>query len=177
MPGSSAATSRGGTNPVDWRRKPIFLVAGIGLLLLGVVVATRKPPPPPRTLVEQQAVSLVGAFNQADNRGLLNTVSPDFAAGGWTKPRLQLALMRWKRQGIQATLQPLSVTASGTNEYTVTANLQARDTRTQEGVWSAPETSMVFRLERPTPDIPFLPGTWRVVSISGASLPDASVSE
>ncbi len=177
MQASSAAMSRGGTNPVDWRRKPIYLAAGIGLVLLGVVVATRKPPPPPKTLVEQQAVSLVRAFNQADNRGLLNTISPDFVAGGWTKPRLQLALMRWKRQGIQATLQPVSITASGTNEYTVTANLQARDMRTQEGVWSSPETSMVFRLERPTPDIPFLPGTWRIISISGSSLPDASVAE
>ena len=177
MPASSAATSRGGTNPMHWRRKPIYLAAGIGLLLLGVVVATRKPPPPPKTLVEQQAVSLVRSFNQADNRDLLNTISPDFVAGGWTKPRLQLALMRWKRQGIQATLQPVSITASGANEYTVTANIQARDTRTQEGVWSSPETSMVFRLERPTPDIPFLPGTWRLRSISGSSLPDASVAE
>jgi hypothetical protein len=162
---------------VDWRRKPIYLAVGIALLLVGVLVATRKRPLPAKTLVEQQTVALVNAFNQADNWGVLNTISPDFVAGGWTKPRLQLALIRWKRQGLQATLQPVNVTASGRNEFTVTANLQARDMRTQEGVWSSPETSMVFRLERPTPDIPFLPGTWRLVSVSGASLPDASVAD
>jgi hypothetical protein len=146
-------------------------------MLVGVFLANRKPPQTAAALVSQQATNLVSAFNRADNRELLNTVSLDFSAGGWTKPRLQLALMRWKRQGIQATLQQTQITASGSKEYTVTANLQARDTRTQEGVWSAPDATLVFRLERPTPDIPFLPGTWRLVSVSGASLPEASLAD
>jgi len=162
---------------VNWPRKPVILAIGVVLLLVGVFLANRKPPQPAESVVSQQADNLVSAFNRADNRELLNTVSPDFNTGGWTKPRLQLALMRWKRQGIQATLQQTQITASGSKEYTVTANLQARDTRTQEGVWSAPDATLVFRLERPTPDIPFLPGTWRLVSISGASLPEASVAD
>lgn len=162
---------------MNWPRKPVLLAIGVGLLLVGVFLANRKPPQPAATLVSQQATNIVSAFNRADNRELLNTVSPDFSAGGWTKPRLQLALMRWKRQGIQATLQQTQITASGSKEYTVTANLQARDTRTQEGVWSAPDATLVFRLERPTPDIPFLPGRWRLVSISGASLPEASLAD
>jgi hypothetical protein len=162
---------------VNWPRKPVFFAIGVGLLLVGALLANRKPPQPAATQVTQQADSLVSAFNRADNRNLLNTVSSDFNAGGWTKQRLQLALMRWKRQGIQATLQQTQITASGNNEYTVTANLQARDVRTQEGVWSAPDATLVFRLERPTPDIPFLPGTWRLVSVSGASLPEASLAD
>lgn len=162
---------------MEWRRKPIILAIGVVLLLIGVIVATRKPPQSPQSLVAQQADNLIGAFNRADNRELLNIVSPDFAAGGWTKPRLQLALMRWKRQGIRATIQQAQVTASGNKEYTVTANLQARDIRTQEGLWSAPEATLVFRLERPTPDIPFLAGTWRLVSVSGASLPESSAAD
>ena len=162
---------------MSWPRKPVFVAVGVILLLVGVFVANRKPPQSAEALVAQQAANLVTAFNRADNRELLNIVSPDFAAGGWTKPRLQLALMRWKRQGIQATIQQAQVTASSNKEYTVMANLQARDTRTQEGVWSAPEATMVFRLERPTPDIPFLPSTWRLVSVSGASLPESSVAD
>ncbi len=117
------------------------------------------------------------AFNRADNRDLLNIVSSDFSANGWTKARLQLALLRWKRQGIQATIQQTSIAQSINREITVTASIQARDSRTQEGVWSAPEAVLTFRLERPTPDIPFLPGTWRLVSVSGASLPDAAISD
>jgi hypothetical protein len=162
---------------VDWRGKRVYLAIGIGLLLIGVIAAIRKPPPPASELVTQQATSLVTAFNRADNRNLLNIISSDFSASGWTKARLQLALLRWKREGIQATIQQTGITASSTKEFTVTASLQARDTRTQEGVWSAPEAVLTFRLERPTPDVPFLPGTWRLVSVSGASLPEASIGD
>lgn len=162
---------------MDWRSKPVFLIIGIGLVSAGMLLAFRKPPPPPADLVQQQSDSLVTAFNRADNRNLLNVISSDFSANGWTKPRLQLALMRWKRQGIQATIQQTKISPLSDREYNVTASLQARDTRTQEGVWSAPEAILTFRLERPTPDVPFLPGTWRLVSVSGASLPEASVNE
>lgn len=162
---------------MDWRAKPVYLTIGIGLILTGVIAALRKPPPPATEQVRQQAMSLVTAFNRADNRSLLNVISSDFSANGWTKPRLQLALMRWKRQGIQATLQQTSIAQSINREITVTASIQARDSRTQEGVWSAPDAVMTFRLERPTPDVPFLPGTWRLVSVSGASLPEASISD
>lgn len=85
---------------MDWRRKPVYLAIGIGLLLLGVIAAIRKPPPPASELVTQQARSLVTAFNRADNRNLLNIISSDFNTNGWTKARLQLALVRWKRDGI-----------------------------------------------------------------------------
>ena len=162
---------------MQWRGKLIYFGIGIGLLLIGAIAAIRKPPPPASELVAQQANNLVTAFNRADNRNLLNIISSDFSASGWTKPRLQLALLRWKRQGIQATIHQAGITASGNKEFTVTASLQARDTRTQEGVWSAPEAVLTFRLERPTPDVPFLPGTWRLVSVAGASLPEASIAD
>lgn len=162
---------------MDRRGKLVYLAIGIALVLIGVIAAIRKPSPPASELVSQQATNLVTAFNRADNRNLLNIISSDFSASGWTKPRLQLALLRWKRQGIQATIQQTAITASGTKEITVTASLQARDMQTQEGIWSAPEAVLTFRLERPTPDIPFLPGTWRLVSVSGASLPEASIGD
>ena len=162
---------------MDRRGKLVYLAIGIALVLIGVIAAIRKPAPPASELVSQQATNLVTAFNRADNRNLLNIISSDFSASGWTKPRLQLALLRWKRQGIQATIQQTAITASGTKEITVTASLQARDMQTQEGIWSAPEAVLTFRLERPTPDIPFLPGTWRLVSVSGASLPEASIGD
>lgn len=162
---------------MDWPRKPVFLGIGIGLVLTGLMAALRKPPPPASELVSQQTKLLISSFNRADNRNLLSVISSDFSASGWTKARLQLALMRWKRQGIQATLQQTSIKSSGSNEFTVTASLQARDMRTQEGVWSAPEAVLTFRLERPTPDIPILPGTWRLVGVSGASLPEASIGD
>jgi len=162
---------------MDRRGKLVYLAIGIGLVLIGIVAAIRKPPPSASELVSQQATNLVTAFNRADNRNLLNIISSDFSASGWTKPRLQLALLRWKRQGIQATIQQTSIAQSINKEITVTASIQARDSGTQEGVWSAPEAVLTFRLERPTPDIPFLPGTWRLVSVSGASLPDAAIND
>lgn len=158
-------------------KKPVVLAAGILFLCIGLFVATRKPRPSNQTQVTQQAKYLVSAFNRGDNRALLSTLSSDFNAGGWTKARLQLALLRWKRQGIQATLSQNSISVKSTTEITITANLQARDSRTQEGVWSAPEAALTFRLERPTPDVPFLPGTWRLVTVSGASLPEASIAD
>lgn len=159
------------------QNKPVILAAGFLLLLIGLFVATRKPRPSNQTQVTQQAEYLVSAFNRGDNRAVLSTLSSDFNTAGWTKARLQLALIRWKRQGIQATLSQNSISVKSDTEITITANLQARDTRTQEGIWSAPEAAMTFRLERPTPDIPFLPGTWRLTTVSGASLPEASIAD
>lgn len=162
---------------MDWRGNPVLLGIGVSLILIGAFVSLRKPPAPASELVSRQTENIVRAFNRADNRDLLNIVSSDFSANGWTKARLQLALLRWKRQGIQATIQQTSIAQSINREITVTASIQARDSRTQEGVWSAPEAVLTFRLERPTPDVPFLPGTWRLVSVSGASLPDAAISD
>lgn len=162
---------------MDWRGKPVLLGIGVSLILIGAFVSLRKPPAPASELVSRQTENIVRAFNRADKRDLLNIISSDFSANGWTKARLQLALLRWKRQGIQATIQQTSIAQSINREITVTASIQARDSRTQEGVWSAPEAVLTFRLERPTPDVPFLPGTWRLVSVSGASLPDAAISD